>query len=51
MTNRNLTTVQNHIEHVRDLIRQAPMEDKIKLREILSCLHLEAKSYQKERNA
>jgi hypothetical protein len=29
------TKIKNHIEHLKDLIRQAPQEDKIKLREIL----------------
>lgn len=66
MTNRDPLTVQNRIEHIRDLIRivttedkikvreilaRVRQEDKIKVREILARLRQEAKSNQKERNA
>jgi t-SNARE complex subunit (syntaxin) len=31
----DIVKIKNHIEHLKDLIRQAPAEDKVKLREIL----------------
>ena len=35
--------LKNHIEHLKDLIRQAPQEDKIKLREIMKSKQAELK--------